>query len=72
MATEKEVKTVKATVAPGCRVMGHDGKEVKAGGTVTVSDAEAKLLTSRGFLVGKDGSVSRTAPPAVKNEPGTE
>jgi len=70
-----EGKSVRAVVAAGCVVTGHDaphGREVKPGDPVTLFDYEAELLTDRGFLVGKEGLARVARAPKTRNEEGGE
>jgi hypothetical protein len=69
---DEAAKTVKSVVAKGCQVTGHDGKAVKAGGTVTLFDYEARRYTARGFLVASDGKLKTASAPPTRNEEGGE
>lgn len=68
--SKKEPKVIKAIVAKGCQVTGHDGKAVKAGDSVTLFDYEAARYMARGFLVDPDGKLKTAPAPAVRDEEG--
>lgn len=67
--TTTNSKTITAVVAPGRTVVGNNGVSVGAGKKVTVLEDELALLVQRGFVLDKDGTVKRSAPPAVPTLP---